>query len=172
MLASVRCREIEVFTDENTSLIDVTADIVVAYAASNKFPAGALPQILEAVHAALLALGSPQTAPMRMAKPTPAEIRRSIRSDVLISFIDGRPYRTLKRHLASHGLTPVGYRKRFDLPNDYPMVSKAYSEQRSEIAKRFALGVSPHQRQRLLSDKQASPEASTRHRSSIWRPEA
>jgi hypothetical protein len=38
------------------------------------------------------------------------------------SFVDGKPYRTLKRHLSVHGLTIEGYRARYGLPNDYPSV--------------------------------------------------
>ena len=57
-----------------------------------------------------------------------------------MSFIDGRTYKTLKRHLASHGLDPQGYRDRYGLPQDYPMVAPSYSERRSELAQNLGLG--------------------------------
>jgi len=61
--------------------------------------------------------------------------------DAVISFIDGKGYKTLKRHLTVHGLTPDTYRARFGLPSDYPMVAAAYSEVRSGLAKTLGLGV-------------------------------
>ncbi len=45
----------------------------------------------------------------------PAQIRKSITPDALISFIDGKPYKTLKRHLTGNGLTMEEYRQRFGL---------------------------------------------------------
>ena len=57
-----------------------------------------------------------------------------------MSFIDGRPYRTLKRHLAVNSMTPAEYRERFGLPADYPMVAPTYSAARSEMAKASGLG--------------------------------
>ena len=58
----------------------------------------------------------------------------------MTSFIDGRSYKSLKRHLSTNGLTPDEYRERFGLPKDYPMVAPAYSAQRSELAKSIGLG--------------------------------
>ena len=54
--------------------------------------------------------------------------------------IDGKPYRLLKRHLATNGLTPAGYRERFGLRHDYPMVAPAYTAIRSTLAKQSDLG--------------------------------
>ncbi len=73
-------------------------------------------------------------------KPSTAQIRKSIRPDGLVSFIDGKTYKTLKRHLTSHGLDPRAYRDRYGLPGDYPMVAPAYAEQRSALAKAIGLG--------------------------------
>jgi predicted transcriptional regulator len=41
-------------------------------------------------------------------------VRRSLASkDHIISMIDGKPYKMLRRHLATHGLTPEQYRGRY-----------------------------------------------------------
>jgi len=38
-------------------------------------------------------------------------VRQSLASkEHLISLVDGEPYKTLKRHLFTHGLTPAQYR--------------------------------------------------------------
>jgi predicted transcriptional regulator len=54
--------------------------------------------------------------------------------------IDGKPYKTLRRHLATNGLTPEEYRARYNLKADYPMVAEAYSEARRAMAKSIGLG--------------------------------
>jgi predicted transcriptional regulator len=57
--------------------------------------------------------------------------------------IDGKPYKTLRRHLATHGLTPEEYRERYGLKPDYPMVAESYSESRRAMAKKIGLGRKP-----------------------------
>jgi predicted transcriptional regulator len=73
-------------------------------------------------------------------RPSASEIRKSARPDGIVSFLDGKTYKTLKRHLTSHGLDPKAYRERYGLPADYPMVASAYAEQRSALAKAIGLG--------------------------------
>jgi hypothetical protein len=58
----------------------------------------------------------------------------------LLSLIDGKPYKMLKRHLSTHGLTPDTYRERFGLPASYPMVAPSFSTVRREIAGKIGLG--------------------------------
>ena len=73
--------------------------------------------------------------------PSAAQIRKSINPDGIVSFIDGKTYKTLKRHLTSRGLDPKSYRARYGLPADYPMVAPSYAAQRSALAKTIGLGV-------------------------------
>jgi predicted transcriptional regulator len=58
-----------------------------------------------------------------------------------VSFIDGKTYKTLKRHLSSRGLDPHSYRERYGLPANYPMVAPSYAAQRSALAKAIGLRV-------------------------------
>ena len=123
------------------SLIEQASDIVSAYVSNNSVPVGELPALLAGVHEALLRLASPAPAAPEVAdKPTPAQIRKSITPDALISFIDGKPYKTLKRHLSRNGLTIEQYRERYGLPRDYPSTAASYSAQRSELARSLGLG--------------------------------
>jgi predicted transcriptional regulator len=62
------------------------------------------------------------------------------RPDHLVSLIDGRKYKTLKRHLAANGLTPDEYRARYGLKADYPMVAASFAAMRREIAEKIGLG--------------------------------
>jgi predicted transcriptional regulator len=122
-------------------LVRLTADIVSAYLSNNRVPATEVPELLASVHAAFSGLGqSAKPTGPATEKLTPAQIRKSIKPDGLISFIDGKPYKTLKRHLSKHGMTIEEYRERYGLPRDYPSTAASYSEQRSALAKSAGLG--------------------------------
>ena len=116
-------------------------DIVSAYVSNNVVPASGLPALIANVRAAVTGLGGARaTDESGPAKPTPAQIKKSISDDALISFEDGKPYKTLRRHLTLRGLTPETYRAKWGLPGNYPMTSPAYSAHRSELAKSLGLG--------------------------------
>ncbi|WP_374273846.1 MucR family transcriptional regulator [Brevundimonas sp.] len=126
--------------DQTPNLINATADIVIAYVSNNKVEAGELPGLISSIHGSLGGLGQPVEEPAVDETKSRAEIRRSITDEALISFLDGKPYRTLKRHLTTKGMTPDEYRTRFGLGADYPMVHPTYSARRSELAKSIGLG--------------------------------
>ena len=72
---------------------------------------------------------------------TPAvPVRKSITPDYLVCLDDGRKFKSLKRHLASLGMTPDQYRAKWNLPADYPMVASNYAATRSALAKKIGLG--------------------------------
>ncbi|MGN8097701.1 MucR family transcriptional regulator [Methylobacterium sp. 22177] len=119
----------------------LTSDLVTAYVANNHVPASELSELIATTHAALTSLEAVSAEPDPGAeKFTPAQIRRSITHDALISFEDGKRYQTLKRHLTACGLTPETYRAKWGLPSDYPMVAPGYSERRSAITKHLRSG--------------------------------
>jgi predicted transcriptional regulator len=131
---------------QSPETLALASEIVAAYVANNSIPVPELPKLIGSVHAALLGLyngsGSVGTdSPAEeVEKPTSAQIKKSITPDALTSFVDGKRYKTLKRHLSKHGLDPHSYRAKFGLPADYPMVSPSYSEARSALAKNIGLG--------------------------------
>ncbi|MGI4939910.1 MAG: MucR family transcriptional regulator, partial [Janthinobacterium lividum] len=64
--------------------------------------------------------------------------------DYIVCLEDGKQFKTLRRHLQNvYGMTPDDYRKRWGLPDSYPMVAPAYAEHRSNLAKSFGLGRKP-----------------------------
>lgn len=131
-------------TDQNAEASDltgITAHIVSAFVSQNRVDPSQVAALIVAVHQALAGVGgeAPPEAVADEAK-SKAEIKRSITADHLISFIDGKPYRTLKRHVGLHGMTMEAYRERFGLPADYPSTSPAYSAARSAMAKAMGLG--------------------------------
>lgn len=124
-------------------LKEMTAEIVAAYLMKTPVPAADLPALIRTVYEGLTRV-SDNVAPIAsesLHKATPAQIRKSITPEVLTSFEDGKPYRTLKRHLAKRGLTPAEYRTKWGLPDDYPMVSAEYGAKRAALAKRIGLGM-------------------------------
>lgn len=126
---------------EAIGYIELTVGLVSAYVANNSVPAAELATLIATTHAALAGLGGSATpATPAVAKATPAQIRKSITHGALISFEDGKPYKTLKRHLRVLGLDPEAYREKWGLPRDYPMVAASYSEARSALAKSAGLG--------------------------------
>ncbi|WP_132254334.1 MucR family transcriptional regulator [Methylobacterium segetis] len=135
--------------------IELSAQVVSAYVARNHVAATDIPALIHAVHASLSGLAQPEAPPAEtVEKPTPAQVRKSITPDALISFIDGKPYKTLKRHLSTHGLDIHAYRQRYGLPNDYPSTAANYSAQRSQLAKSLGLG-----QQRRPAAEVQQPEA-------------
>ncbi|MCJ2037367.1 MucR family transcriptional regulator [Methylobacterium sp. J-059] len=133
--------------------MELAADLVAAYVSNNNVPVSELPNVIASVHASLAGLANgTSTEPVGPEKPTPAQVKKSVTPDALISFIDGKKYKTLKRHLTGHGLTIEGYRARYGLPADYPSTSATYSAQRSELARSLGLG----QQRRKASPKAAA----------------
>ncbi len=124
---------------QDADCIGLAAAIVGAYVTKNNVPASELPGLIAATHAALAKLTAPSAPAVE--KPTPpVPIRRTVTPDHIISLEDGKPYKSLKRHLTTRGLTPAEYRQKWGLPPDYPMVAANYAAQRSELAKSLGLG--------------------------------
>lgn len=126
---------------EAIDYVELTAEIVSAYVSNNSVRPGDMAELIASTHTALAGLGqSAATDAPSVEKPTPTQIRKSITPDALISFIDGKPYKTLKRHLTGNGLTIEEYRQRFGLPRDYPSTAANYSAMRAEFARKTGLG--------------------------------
>ncbi|MDX3911600.1 MAG: MucR family transcriptional regulator [Sphingobium sp.] len=120
----------------------LTVELLSAYLANNSVPSEELANLILSTRSAL----TEELAPAAVENPattfTPAvSARKSIASpDHILSLIDGKPYQTLKRHLARHGLTPDSYRERFNLPSSYPMVAPSFAAKRRAIAEKIGLG--------------------------------
>ncbi|WP_333612594.1 MucR family transcriptional regulator [Brevundimonas bullata] len=128
--------------DTGADILGMTTDIVSAYVSNNKVEASALPGMIAAIHGALSATTAPviEEVVETVTRPTASQIRKSITDDFLISFEDGKQYKSMKRSLAIKGLTPAEYREKWGLPADYPMVAPAYAAARSAMAKSMGLG--------------------------------
>lgn len=135
-----------------TGSVELAAQLTIAWLGNenNRVAADEVPAFLRSMHATLNdlsdeggALADPEEdADVVHTGHQPAvSVRKSLASrDHIISMIDGKPYRTLRRHLAAHGLTPESYRERYNLRADYPMVAESYSERRRVLAQEIGLG--------------------------------
>jgi len=137
---------------DEINAVELAAELTAAWLANpnTRTNADDVPTFLISMHAAFVQLTSVE-APAQADEPAqtyePAvTARKSLASpDHIISMIDGKPYKTLRRHLATNGLTPEDYRARYNLKADYPMVAPTYSEARRTMAKSIGLGRKPGQ---------------------------
>ena len=125
---------------EASQSIELAVEIVAAFVANNSLPIAELPGLINATHAALerLASGPLDVAPQVEKKEPAVSIRKSLTPDFLVCLDDGKKFKSLRRHLATLGMTPDQYRAKWGLP--YPMVAPNYAAARSQLAKRSGLG--------------------------------
>ena len=137
--------------DTNSDLVELATELTIAWLGNpnNRASADEVPMFLRTMHAAVSELSgqaggssstdaSDETTSEHVPAVTP---RKSLSSkEHIISLIDGKAYKTLRRHLSTHGLTPQEYRARYKLKPDYPMVAQNYSQQRRAMAVKIGLG--------------------------------
>ena len=120
---------------KNDDLLTLTANIVASHVQSNEIQSADIPTLIKSVYQTLSDIGHEQVARGRVS------IEDSVQADYIICLEDGKKLKMLKRHLRTHyGLTPEGYRKKWGLPSNYPMVAPNYADKRSELAKESGLG--------------------------------
>ena len=135
--------------DENAphaaDLLEMTTEIVASYVNGNEISAENLSDLIRSVHRSLSGLGVSAEVERPAEKPKAAvTIAKSITDDYIVCLEDGKRLKMLKRYLRSkYDLSPDDYRKRWNLPADYPMVAPAYAETRRILAKAIGLGRAP-----------------------------
>ena len=126
---------------DRSELIKMTSEIVSAYVQNNEVAQGDLPALIGQTFNTLneISEGEESGRPYGLEPPVPIE--ESITDDHIICLEDGKPFKSLKRHLRSHyDLSPDEYRAKWGLPSDYPMVAPNYAKERSRLAKDMQLG--------------------------------
>lgn len=120
---------------------DIAAQVLCAYLNNNTVSPDDLPALAARTYAALEAVFAGPAAPAaRVSPPTAEEIAASITPDAIVSFENGRRYRSLRRHLNQLGLTDDQYRAKWGLPADYPLVAQSFSDLRSSAARAQRFG--------------------------------
>lgn len=155
-------------TEDQSDLnaVELATELTIAWLGNpnTRISAEEVPAFLGKMHetvSALLGAGETTATTEPAAEYVPAvSARKSLASrDHIISMIDGKPYKTLRRHLSTHGLTPAEYRERYGLKPDYPMVAESYSESRRAMAKKIGLGRKPGQTKAATASATATPVA-------------
>lgn len=136
--------------NDEIDAVELAAELTAAWLANPNTRTNAedVPAFLRSMHTAVAQLSdgsTPANTEESAQSYQPAvTVRKSLASpDHIISLIDGKPYKTLRRHLSSNGLTPEEYRARYNLKAGYPMVAPSYSEARRTMAKSIGLGRKP-----------------------------
>lgn len=137
--------------ESSVNAVELATELTIAWLSNpnTRTAAEDVPAFLSTMHKAVTDLSSDanvlESAESASSEYAPAvSVRKSLASkDHIISLIDGKPYKTLTRHLSTHGLTPVQYRERYGLKSDYPMTAPNYSEARRAMAKKIGLGRKP-----------------------------
>jgi len=155
--------------DDVNNNVELATELTVAWLANpnTRVSSEDVPAFLRSIYDAVGALQSGGRGNEELQAPEQAyepavSARKSLASrDHIISMIDGKPYKALRRHLSANGLTPDDYRARYNLKPDYPMVAEGYSEARRDMAKKLGLGG------RKAVEKPAEPQPAKRGRKSI-----
>jgi predicted transcriptional regulator len=155
----------------DTNAVELATELTIAWLSNPNTRASGddVPGFLQKMHEAVTQLS---TTGQAVAAEEPASdyspavsARKSLASkDHIISMIDGKPYKTLRRHLAGHGLTPAEYRQRYGLKSDYPMVAESYSEARRAMAKKIGLGRKPGMTRKTAETTEAASAPAKRGR--------
>ena len=147
---------------ENGRFVELTADLVSAFVSNNSVRAEELPQLIADVFGALSRGAASNKSPMEEVAEKPAvPVRSSVKPDHIVCLEDGKKFKSLKRHLRTdHSLSPDEYRRKWDLPSNYPMVAPEYGRIRSELARSIGLG-----RKRELEAEPARKQPASRGRS-------
>src|SRR4051794_3378884 len=130
----------EAAAQQDANLTGLTADIVSAYLSHNTVRAEDIATLINTVHGALSGMGSSSSSSSVTRAEPPMSWKKAVRPDYIISFEDGKHYKSMRRHLTRRGMTPEQYREKWGLPRDFPMVAASYSARRSEMAKSIGLG--------------------------------
>ena len=130
-------------------LLALTTEIVASHVSNNTVAVSDLSELIRAVYGSLTNLSPDSCA--RAAGETAAGGRDQEVGHARIHHLPrGREkLKMLKRHLKTrYDMSPEEYRRRWGLPEDYPMVAPSYAQQRSALAKKIGLGTKPRARQR------------------------
>jgi predicted transcriptional regulator len=135
--------------------VQLATEIAIAWLANPnaRISADHVPGFISQVHRKLVGFDAPNpvAAARGVAVEEPTQGAVSIRKSLadpnfMLSMINGKPFKALRRHLSANSMTPDTYRARYGLPATYPMIAPAYTAARSEAAKRLGLGRKPGQK--------------------------
>ncbi|HXV73519.1 MAG TPA: MucR family transcriptional regulator [Sphingomonadales bacterium] len=126
-------------TSRSPDLLEMTAKVVANHLANNAVEAKDIPSLIREVYMTLASLEGNEG---RLNGQKPAvPVAESVKPDFIVCLEDGKRLKMLKRYLRTkYNLSPEEYRKRWDLPPDYPLVAPNYAQKRQALARSMGLG--------------------------------
>ena len=125
-------------------LLEQTSRIVSAFVSNTMVPVGELPGLMQKVYETLRNIRDGSADSGNVVTKPAVNPRKSVTDEYIVCLEDGKKLTMLKRYLRTHyNMSPEEYRKKWDLPHDYPMVAPAYARLRSAFAKKIGLGRVP-----------------------------
>jgi predicted transcriptional regulator len=109
----------------------LTANIVSGFVANTKVEADQLPKLIASVSSVLDGLGKADASSESdggVTKLTPAQIRKSFTDAGIVSFEDGKTYKSMKRSLSRYGLSPDAYRAKWGLAKQTIYDARGFNE--------------------------------------------
>jgi predicted transcriptional regulator len=125
---------------------DLVARIIAAYVSNNPISPAELMPLMQSVRDFISGMdarrgGDAVHLPLRDPREPAVPVEESVQPDFIICLEDGVRCKILKRYLRSRfGMNPEQYRRRWNLPDSYPMVAPSVSQARSQAAKKMQLG--------------------------------
>lgn len=134
--------DIENTAEKSLQIARRVTQITKSYVSSNQVEAGSLPALICELGATFDRIAMNGVAIGEPSKPIPAvPIKKSVTNEYIVCLEDGLKFKTLKRHLQSHyNMTIDEYKKKWNLPANYPTVAFNYARRRTELAKANGLG--------------------------------
>ena len=143
--------EVNQITPKN--IIEYTVEIMNSYLMNNTVRKDEISEVLNTVYktvCSLLKESNNLNVPLStLSKNRPISgqtspavpIEESVFDDYIICLEDGKKLKTLRRHLGTvYNMSPDESRRKWNLPNDYPLTAPNYSKKRKKIAKSVGLG--------------------------------
>lgn len=122
-------------------LLQCTSAIVSAHVSKNPgIKTKDLPEIISSIFLTLKKLASNKDDETNITEPAVA-VSESVTPDYIVCLEDGKKLKMLKRHLKTfYNLSLDDYRRKWGLPEDYPVVAPNYAKTRSNLARNMGLG--------------------------------
>ena len=128
---------------------DLVARIIAAYVSNNPVSPAELIPVMQSVRDFIGGMdgkrhargGETMHLPLREPRDPAVPVEESVSPDFIICLEDGVRCKILKRYLRSrYAMSPEQYRRRWSLPESYPMVAPSVSQARSQAAEKMQLG--------------------------------
>lgn len=119
-----------------SQLHNLTTKVVIAYIKGNSSEVTDISILIKKIYEAFSSLDYISNTKKMLIPAVP--IGKSVFYDYIICLEDGQKRQLLKRYLWTvHGLTPDAYRRKWGLPDNYPMAAPAYAERRAAQTKKI-----------------------------------